>query len=75
MHDHFGQISDSGTIRCDFGPLPLLPGTYFLNVDPILPDWSHAFDYHWQMHPLHLTGDSTVYRGVNGIVALIIVVP
>ena len=66
----FGQISHSGTIRCEFGPLPLLPGTYFLNVGFYPTDWSRAFDYHWQMHPIYLTGDSTAYRGVSGIVAL-----
>jgi len=69
-HDLFGQISDTGTIRCEFGPLPLLPGTYFLNVGFYPTDWSRAFDYHWQMHPLHLTGDSADNRGVTGIVVL-----
>ncbi|MEO7859560.1 MAG: ABC transporter ATP-binding protein [Nitrospirales bacterium] len=70
IHDLFGQTSDSGTIQCEFGPLPLLPGTYFLNVGFYPTDWSHAFDYHWQMHPLHLTGDAVAYRGTTGIVAL-----
>ncbi|MEP6934607.1 MAG: ABC transporter ATP-binding protein, partial [Nitrospirota bacterium] len=69
-HDLFGQISDSGTIRCQFGPLPLLPGTYFLNVGLYPSDWSRVFDYHWQMHPLYLTGDSATYHGVTGIVTL-----
>ena len=69
-HDFFGQMSDSGTIRCEFGPLPLLPGTYFLNVGFYPVDWSRAFDYHWQMHPLYITGYSATYHGVTGIVAL-----
>ena len=69
-HDFFGQMSDSGTIRCEFGPLPLLPGTYFLNVGFYPVDWSRAFDYHWQMHPLYITGYSATYHGVSGIVAL-----
>ena len=70
IHDLSGQISDSGTIRCEFGPLPLLPGTYFLNVGFYPTDWSRAFDYHWQMHPLYVTGDSASYHGVSGIVSL-----
>jgi len=69
-HDFFGQMSDSGTIRCEFGSLPLLPGTYFLNVGFYPVDWSRAFDYHWQMHPLYITGYSATYHGVSGIVAL-----
>lgn len=69
-HDLFGQLSDSGTIRCEFGPLPLLPGTYFLNMGFYPIDWSRAFDYHWQMHPLYITGESVAYRGVSGIVSL-----
>lgn len=69
-HDLFGQISDSGTIRCEFGPLPLLPGTYFLNVGFYPIDWSRTFDYHWQMHPLYVTGDSATYHGVTGIICL-----
>lgn len=69
-HDLFGPLSDSGTIRCEFGPLPLLPGTYFLNVGFYPADWSRVFDYHWQVHPLYLTGDPAAYRGINGIVAL-----
>jgi lipopolysaccharide transport system ATP-binding protein len=50
----FGSLKDHGKVRCRLDALPLLPGTYFVNVGLYPLDWSFTYDSHWQMHPLHV---------------------
>jgi len=65
----FGPLGEQGIVRCQFPEVPLLPGCYYVNVGLYPPDWGYIYDYHWQMHILHvLSGkDGT---GASGLVAM-----
>lgn len=40
-----------------FDRLDLAPGQYHINVGAYQPDWSYAYDYHWQLYPLEVQSD------------------
>ena len=64
----FGHIPRHGILHCHMKELSLLKGEYFINVGLYPTDWSFVYDFHWQMHPLHIkelqaTPSNTVHRG------------
>jgi lipopolysaccharide transport system ATP-binding protein len=46
------QIHKTGNISLTLQRLDLLGGRYFINVGVYHMDWTHAYDYHWQVYPL-----------------------
>lgn len=48
-----------------FERLDLIPGEYFVDVGVYEHAWTHAYDYHWHVYPLHVLGsssDSGIFR-------------
>lgn len=70
--DAFGMLSGQGMIRCRLSGLPLNPGRYYVNLGLYPTDWDYTYDYHWQMHVLHIEGRAANAsdRNVSGIVAI-----
>lgn len=66
----FGSLNKDGCFNCNFPGLPLLPGLYYINIGIYPTDWNYVYDYHWQMHPLHVLSKSEGYSGVSGVVSL-----
>lgn len=66
----FGALHNLGCFSCNFPGLPLLPGLYYINIGVYPTDWNFVYDYHWQMHPLHVLSQSEGYSGVSGVVSL-----
>ncbi|TLD42017.1 MAG: Teichoic acid export ATP-binding protein TagH [Candidatus Jettenia ecosi] len=65
----FGPLTKQGSFSCHFQELPLLPGLYYITVGLYPVDWSYVYDYHWQMHPLHVL-KSGIHSAVSGIISL-----
>lgn len=72
MRAAFGHIPKHGILRCHMKELTLLKGKYFVNVGLYPTDWSFVYDFHWQMHPLHVKGSHTAPAGahIGGIVSI-----
>ncbi len=66
----FGSLNKRGSFSCHFKELPLLPGLYYINVGLYPIDWSYIYDYHWQMHTLHILNKNEISSGVSGVVSL-----
>jgi lipopolysaccharide transport system ATP-binding protein len=66
----FGQLPERGVFRCRLPELPLLPGHYYINVGFYPPDWSFVYDYHWQMHPLHVISEKIPPAGLTGVLLI-----
>jgi lipopolysaccharide transport system ATP-binding protein len=66
-----GSLNKPGNLSCHFPGLPLLPGLYYINVGLYPTDWNYVYDYHWQMHPLHVLSKSEGYSGVSGVISLL----
>ena len=66
----FGSSSAHQTIRCEIKALPLLAGRYFINVGLYPTDWAYMYDFHWQMHPLHIESAKTARIHATGVVSL-----
>jgi len=66
----FGQLPERGVFRCRLPELPLLPGHYYINVGFYPPDWSFVYDYHWQMHPLHVISEKLPPAGLSGVLLI-----
>ncbi len=66
----FGSLSKHGSLSCRLSALPLLPGSYYINVGLYPADWSYVYDYHWQMHPLHVLSKSGECSGISGVISL-----
>ena len=64
----FGQLAEKGTFRCHLPELPLLAGRYYVNLGLHPTDWSYVYDYHWQMHPLHVMNEKAMPADVSGVV-------
>jgi len=64
----FGRLTEKGTLRCILPELPVLPGHYFIAVGLCPPDWSYVYDYHWQMHPLHILKGNPTPSDISGVV-------
>ena len=48
------RISGQGAIRFLCDRLDLAAGKYFVDVGVYRQDWAYAYDYHWQVYPLHI---------------------
>ena len=61
-----GPVGRDGLrVTLSLDDLELGPGDYFVNVGVYPIDWSHAYDYHWQVYPLKVRGErkpDAVYR-------------
>lgn len=66
----FGSASAHQTIRCEIMALPLLAGSYFINVALYPTDWAYMYDFHCQMYPLRIGGDKVSGIYTTGIVSL-----
>jgi lipopolysaccharide transport system ATP-binding protein len=66
----FGKFSAQSSIRCHLKQLPLLPGSYFINIGIYPTDWSYVYDFHWQMHSLNVFDGRTSNSQAGGIVAV-----
>ncbi|MBE7443821.1 MAG: ABC transporter ATP-binding protein [Planctomycetia bacterium] len=66
----FGPIAQHGIFICHLPELPLLPGLYYVNVGLYPIDWNYTYDYHWQMHVLHITSKNRTLSGDSGVVSL-----
>jgi lipopolysaccharide transport system ATP-binding protein len=66
-----GTLPESGCFSCYLPELPLLPGCYYIDVGLYPTDWDYTFDYHWQMHVLHIENraDASPYH-VAGVVSI-----
>ncbi|MDR4499242.1 MAG: ABC transporter ATP-binding protein [Candidatus Scalindua sp.] len=70
MNAYFGPLSRCGSISCYLPELPLLPGLYYVNVGLYPISWDYVYDYHWEMHALHVLSKGTAVSGVSGVVNL-----
>ena len=66
----FGPLAGTGTLRCHFPEVPLLPGCYYINVGLYPTDWGYKYDHHWHMHPLKILQNPGEPSQVTGIVSL-----
>ncbi len=57
------DLEGGGAIDLTLDRLELGAGRYFVNVGVYEPGWSHAYDYHWHVYPLVVTGAAT-HRGI-----------
>jgi lipopolysaccharide transport system ATP-binding protein len=64
----FGRLDERGFLRCYLPELPMLPGSYYVNVGLWPTDWSYIYDYHWQMHPLMMLSEKEMPANVNGVI-------
>lgn len=46
----------TGGLRLIVDRVDLVPGDYFVDVGVFASDWSHAYDYHWHVYRLTVTG-------------------
>jgi lipopolysaccharide transport system ATP-binding protein len=49
-------VKGGGGIRLVIDRIDLVPGDYFVDVGVFASDWSHAYDYHWHVYRLTVTG-------------------
>jgi lipopolysaccharide transport system ATP-binding protein len=70
MKTTFGAVQHHSLLQCKIESLPLLPGTYFVNVGLFPTDWSFVYDFHWQMHPFTLISAETPGMNAAGVVSL-----
>lgn len=64
----FGALNKAGRLRCHFPDVPLLGGRYFINAGLYPTNWDYVYDYHWQMHVLHVEAASGKMSGASGVV-------
>jgi lipopolysaccharide transport system ATP-binding protein len=64
----FGRLDERGFLRCYLPELPMLPGSYYVNVGLWPTDCSYIYDYHWQMHPLMMLSEKEMPANVNGVI-------
>lgn len=65
---HFGNFPRHGIVSCHLPMVPLLPGYYYLNVGLYPTDWGYVYDYHWEMHPLHVVAKDRTTENISGVV-------
>jgi lipopolysaccharide transport system ATP-binding protein len=51
-----GGAVEEAMVTLDLKHLDLLAGDYTIDVGVFEPDWSHAYDYHWQTYSLRIEG-------------------
>jgi lipopolysaccharide transport system ATP-binding protein len=70
MRSAFGTVHAHSLLQCKVKSLPLLSGTYFVNVGLFPTDWSFVYDFQWQMHPFRIVSGSIPILNAAGVVAL-----
>jgi lipopolysaccharide transport system ATP-binding protein len=65
-----GASSSHQIIRCEIIALPLLAGSYFINLGLYPTDWTYMYDFHWQMYPLRIEANNTSGIYTTGVVSL-----
>jgi lipopolysaccharide transport system ATP-binding protein len=70
VNNVLGKLATHGRIRCELKALPLLAGSYFINIGFYPTDWSFVFDYHWGMHPLRIIQDKAPEVQASGIMSV-----
>jgi lipopolysaccharide transport system ATP-binding protein len=70
MKSAFGTVHSHSLLQCKVKSLPLLSGTYFVNVGLFPTDWSFVYDFQWQMHPFRILSESAPTFNAAGVVAL-----
>ncbi|MCF6158757.1 MAG: ABC transporter ATP-binding protein [wastewater metagenome] len=66
-----GHLTQQGSFSCQLPKLPLIPGLYYINVGLYPITWDYVYDYHWQMHPLHVVnGDKVPLSEISGVVSV-----
>lgn len=70
MKTTFGTVHPHSMLQCRMKSLPLLPGTYFVNVGLFPTDWSFVYDFHWQMHPFTVVSEEVPTVSAAGVVSL-----
>lgn len=65
-----GSASSHQIIRCEIIALPLLAGSYFINLGLYPTDWAYQYDFHWQMYPLRIAGNNISGIYTTGVVSL-----
>jgi lipopolysaccharide transport system ATP-binding protein len=53
-------LSKAGTLALAIERLDLAAGDYFVDVGVYEQDWSHAYDYHWQVYSLAIASSTRV---------------
>jgi lipopolysaccharide transport system ATP-binding protein len=66
----FGSLEKQGTLNCHLPKLPLLAGRYYINAGFYPTYWSYVYDYHWQMHVLHVLNEDGIPPGLSGVVSV-----
>jgi lipopolysaccharide transport system ATP-binding protein len=54
------SLSKSGTLQLTIERLDLAAGQYFVDVGVYEQEWSHAYDYHWQVYSLTIASSTHV---------------
>jgi len=70
VNNVLGRLETHGQIRCELKALPLLAGSYFINVGFFPTDWSFVYDYHWEMHPFRIIQESTPNVQASGVMSV-----
>ncbi len=58
------RLPPEGIVRFSIPRLELGAGRYFVNAGIFDPTWSHAYDYHWHVHPLVVHG-AEEHKGIH----------
>jgi lipopolysaccharide transport system ATP-binding protein len=66
----FGKIGEHGSLTCRLSEIPLLPGHYYINVGLYPVNWDYIYDYHWQMHVLHILDRQESTPNISGVVSV-----
>jgi lipopolysaccharide transport system ATP-binding protein len=70
VRDTFASFADRGSFRCHLPKVPLLPGRYYINVGLYPTNWNYVYDYHWQMHTLHVVPTNGKPLDASGLVCM-----
>ena len=70
IKEAFGPLGKVGVVSCHIPELPLLPGTYYINIGLYPLTWNYVYDFHWQMHSFEVTSGNGTQPNVSGIVSI-----
>jgi lipopolysaccharide transport system ATP-binding protein len=54
-----GEVAGARRFALSFDRLDLIPGDYFIDIGAYEREWRFAYDYHWHVYPLRVTGTSS----------------
>ncbi|MEW6053683.1 MAG: ABC transporter ATP-binding protein [Nitrospirota bacterium] len=66
----FGTPEEHGRFICHIPELHLLSGQYFINVGIYPCNWDFVYDYHWQMHVLHVVEKQEHASNITGVISV-----